>query len=310
MFLSLICFNSMYAQIQPDPDTAVTEEEVAGILRYLSSDALAGRETGTEGAEKAARYIEDQLKSAGVTPFFETYRDSFRIKGRTGYNIVGILRGSDPQLRDQLVVVGAHYDHIGQQQEQAGQGEDKIANGANDNASGTTAVLELAEYFGSKDPKRSMMFVLFAAEEMGLVGAERLAERLKAEGVDIYAMLNIEMIGVPMEGKNYLAYLTGFESSNFADKFNQYAGQQVLGFLPTAQQHGLFKRSDNYPFFKEFNVPAQTLSTFDFENYGFYHHVEDEYERMDPGHMKMLIEALVPGLEKMLNTPDKEIRLK
>lgn len=295
------------SEVNVTPENAVSEEEISEALRYLSSDELEGRETGTAGIEKAAKYIEDVFRNHGVKPFFETYRDSFQVKGVAGYNVVGFVEGTDPELKDEFVIIGAHYDHVGLEEPVDG---DSIANGANDNATGTVAVLELAKYFSDHPPKRSLLFTLFSAEEMGLVGAKELAKRLKKEDIDIYTMFNIEMIGVPMEGREYEAYITGYDASNMAEKFNEYSGAQVLGFLPEAKQYNLFQRSDNYPFYQEFNIPAQTISTFDFQNYPYYHHVEDEFENMNVGHMEELIEAIIPGLAAMANTSEKEIKLK
>ncbi|NJY63164.1 M20/M25/M40 family metallo-hydrolase [Salinimicrobium sp. CDJ15-81-2] len=286
---------------------AILEEELAAALRYLSSDELAGRETGTEGIEKAAQYIEAVFEEHDLQPFFDTYRHNFTIQETQGFNLVGMVEGTDPRLKDEFIIIGAHYDHVGL--EEAAEG-DEIANGANDNASGTTAVLELAKYFAARPPKRSILFTLFSAEEMGLVGAKELAKSLKAKGIDLYTMFNIEMIGVPMEGRAYKAYLTGYDASNMAEKFNEYAGENVVGFLPEAKQYSLFQRSDNYPFYREFKIPAQTISTFDFTNYPYYHHVDDEFELMDTVHMEELIEAIIPGLIKMANTAQKEIKLK
>ncbi|WZL87920.1 M28 family peptidase [Salinimicrobium sp. 3283s] len=286
---------------------AILEEDISSALKYLSSDELQGRSTGTDGIEKAAQYIENVFKEQGVKPFFDTYRDTFEVKGLTGYNLVGLVEGTDPQLKDQYIIVGAHYDHVGHAKPFEG---DSLANGANDNASGTTAVLELAKFFAENPPKRSMLFSLFSAEELGLVGAAELAKEFKAEGIDLYTMFNIEMIGVPMKDRDYLAYLTGYENSNLAEKFNEYSEAKVLGFLPEAKQYSLFQRSDNYPFFKEFNVPAQTISTFDFTNFPYYHHVKDEFEEMDVAHMENLIETIIPGIAGMANSTQKEIKLK
>lgn len=285
---------------------AILEEEVSASLKYLSSDELQGRATGTDGIELAAQYIEEIFKTYGLKPIFDTYRDSFEVKGVTGYNLVGMLEGTDPDLKQEFIIIGAHYDHVGRGEAVEG---DTLANGANDNASGTTAVLELAKFFSERRPKRSILFSLFSAEEMGLVGARELAKRLKAEELDLYTMFNIEMIGVPMNGKDYKVYLTGYEASNLAEKFNEYAGEKVLGFLPEAKQYSLFQRSDNYPFYQEFHVPAQTISTFDFTNYPYYHHVDDEFENMDVAHMKDLIVAVIPGIAGMANTAKKEIKL-
>ena len=298
---------SVYGQNAfPTKEIEISEEKISNRLRYLSSDELGGRKTGTEGIEKAARYLEGIFEENEIEPYFETYRDSFTVEGIAGYNIVGFKEGSDPELKYEVIIIGAHYDHIGTGE---AVGTDSLANGANDNASGITAVLALAEYFADKETKRSMLFTLFSAEEMGLVGAKHLAERLKQEDLDPYVMFNIEMIGIPMENKSYNAYVTGYKLSNLAGKFNEYAGAEVLGFLPQAKEYNLFRRSDNYPFFEQFQIPAQTISTFDFTNYGYYHHVDDEFQEMDIPHMTNLIEAVIPGIARMANTEEKEIQM-
>lgn len=286
---------------------SISEASVRSNMEYLTSNELRGRETGTEGIEKAAIFIEKAFTSAGVKPYFTTFRDSFEIRGKTGYNIVGFLEGNDPSLKNEFVILGAHYDHIGLGKVVDG---DSIANGANDNAAGTVAVLELAKHFGAENSnKRSMLFILFSAEEMGLSGAKHIAARFKKEEIDLYAMINFEMIGVPMKDKDYLAYLTGFEVSNMAAKFNEYAGEKVLGFLPQASQYNLFQRSDNYAFYQEFKIPAQTISTFDFTNYEYYHHVSDEVHFMDIAHMTNLIRKVIPGIKGVTNSADKEIKM-
>lgn len=286
----------------------VSETAVRESMEYLASNELRGRETGTEGIEKAALHIEEVFRTAGIQPYFETYRDSFEVKQRTGYNLVGFLEGNDPELKDEFVILGAHYDHIGTGKMVDG---DSIANGANDNAAGTVAVLEMVKYFGrEKNNKRSILFTLFSAEEMGLEGARHLSGKLKSEGLDLYTMVNFEMIGIPMEGKDHLAYLTGYNNSNMAEKINEYTGEKVIGFLPEAEQYNLFQRSDNFPFYQEFRVPAQTVSTFDFSNYDYYHHVSDEAHRMNFAHMVNLIEKIIPGITEIANTSEKEIKLK
>lgn len=278
-------------------------------LSYLASDELAGRRTGSVGIEKAAQYIETVFQKNGLQPYFKTYRDSFQVKGKTGYNMVGLKEGNDPKLKNELIVLGAHYDHIGIVKESKVIAGDSIANGANDNAAGTVSILALAKYFAEKNTKRSILFVLFSAEEEGLVGAKHIAKRLKKEKADVYTMLNFEMIGVPLVEQNYSAYLTGYNESNFAETFNNYASKKVFGFFPKAKEFKLFQRSDNYPFYQEMKIPAQTLCTFDFSNYEYYHHVDDEAELMDYKHMKNLISDIIPGIEGMANSDTKVIQL-
>lgn len=299
---------SQTASAEKRSETTITaEDSVKSLLRYLASDELSGRETGTEGIDLAASRIEKIFQEHDIEPYFETYRDTFQVEDRIAYNVVGFIEGSDPKLKDEIIIIGAHYDHVGEGKEVNG---DIIANGANDNAAGTVAVVELAKHFAEiKDNKRSLMFMLFSAEEMGLQGSKYAAEKLKKDGIEPYAVLNFEMIGVPMKDKEYLAYVTGYQTSNLAEKFNEYSGEEVLGYLPQAEEYKLFQRSDNYPFYKEFIIPAQTISTFDFTNYDYYHHVSDEAGNLDFAHMKDLIDQVKPGIYKMANTQGKEIKL-
>ncbi|MDT7828161.1 M20/M25/M40 family metallo-hydrolase [Pricia sp. S334] len=276
------------------------------LMNYLASDELQGRDTGSEGIEKAANLIEVMFLKNGIRPYFDGYRDTISTYEKPAYNMVGVVEGNDPELKDEYIVVGAHYDHLGLVEPENG---DNIANGANDNASGTTTVLELARYFGnSKSNKRSIIFALFSAEEKGLVGSKHLAQKLKAQNLDIYTVLNYEMDGVPLVDKDYLMYLTGYEMSNLAEVANSYSDITYAGYLPKAQEFNLFKRSDNYAFHEVFKVPSQTFSTFDFTNFDHYHKVGDEISEMDFGHMANVVNKSIPVIEGIANAPSKEIK--
>lgn len=276
-------------------------------MNILASDEFQGRDTGSEGIEKAAVFLEERLESFGIRPYFETYRDTLSNSKDVAYNIVGVLEGSDPELRDEFILIGAHYDHIGVL---PGKDGDGIANGANDNASGTSTVLELARYFGGDTPpRRSLIFAFFSAEERGLLGSRHLAGILKEQGIDLYTMLNFEMTGVPM-GRPYLMYLTGYDKSNLAEICNRYGGDGLVGFLPTASEYNLFQRSDNYAFYDAFKVPSHTFSTFDFENYAYYHQPGDEASRMDFGHMANLVNRVIPAISGIANADRREITTK
>lgn len=282
-------------------------KEVQSSLEYLASDALEGRNTGSDGIEKAAVYIEKLFKKNNIKPYFETYRDSFNVKEVIGYNIVGYIEGNDPNLKNEFVILGAHYDHIGTAKEVNG---DVIANGANDDASGTVAVLEWAKYFSkTKSNKRSILFTLYSAEEMGLKGSGHLAERLKNENLNLYTMINFEMIGVPRAENEIMAYMSGYEKSNLAKQLNVYGGSEMIGFFPKAKSFNLFMRSDNYPFYEAFKVPAHAISTFDFTNFEYYHHVDDEADKMDFNHMTNFMNKMIPALEGMINASTKEIKI-
>ncbi|SHM23109.1 M20/M25/M40 family metallo-hydrolase [Flavobacterium chilense] len=284
----------------------VKENEVSNFLKYLSSDELEGRETGTKGIEKAAVFLEDFFKKNNIKPYFATYRDTLTNFKAPAFNIVGVLEGTDPILKKEFVVLSAHYDHIGIEKKQQ---PDVIYNGANDDASGVTAVAQMAKYFSeTKSNKRSILFVFFAGEEKGLLGSKSLVQKLKKQNFNLYTQLNIEMIGVPMK-RDYLAYVTGFDKSNMAEKINEYTGKKTIGFLPKEAEYKLFYRSDNYSFYDVFKKPCQSISTFDFENFEFYHHVSDEFKVMDIPHMTSFIQEFLPVVTKIATTPTEEITM-
>ncbi len=285
----------------------VKETDVIETLKYLTSDELEGRDSNSEGIEKAAVYLEDIFKKADIKPYFTTYRDTLT-NFPNSYNVVGYLEGTHPTLKKEFVILGAHYDHIGITEK--GIEGDHINNGANDNASGTTVLTEVAKYLAkAKDNKRSVLIVFFAAEEKGLLGSKHLAKRLKDTKLDIYSMLNFEMVGVPMN-YDFKMFLTGYPKSNMAEKLNGYAGSNLIGMSEGAEKYNLFAASDNYPFYEEFKIPAHTVSAFDFSNFNYYHHPKDEFQIMDTKFMTSVSQEMLPVVIKMINAETKEIKMK
>ncbi|GGG55189.1 M28 family peptidase [Bizionia arctica] len=290
-----------------DKPYVVTSIELKETVEFLASDELKGRATGSVGIENAAVFIENKFKEYNLKPYFETYRDPFMVGDLNAYNMVGFLEGQDAKLKEEVIIIGAHYDHIGYGKIVE---NDSIANGANDNAAGTSSVLAMAKYFSeSKTNSRSIMFVLFSAEEMGLLGSKHLADKLKATDINLYTVLNMEMIGVPFVDRDYVAFVTGYDTSNMATKINEYVGSNLIGFSKVAKQYGLFKASDNYPFYEAFKIPSQTISSCDLSNYNYYHHVDDEADKLDYVHMASLINSFIPAVEMISQTPTKEIVL-
>ena len=304
--LILVALTGFYSFAQTNQSYQIKEENIIETLKYLTSDELEGRDSGSKGIELAANYLENQFIESGIKTYFKTYKDTLSNFEPAAYNVVGLIEGNDPKLKNEFVIIGAHYDHIGRIAAVDG---DDIANGANDNASGTTMVSEVAKYFAkTKSNKRSILVVYFSAEEKGLLGAYSLAVKLKKENFNLYLMLNFEMLGVPMD-KDYEVFITGFKKSNMAQKMNEYAGSNFVGYLPQEFQYRLFNASDNYPIYEKFNVPSQTICTFDFDNFKYYHHVKDEFELMDTKHMTELSNKLLPIVTKMVNAPTQEIKL-
>lgn len=305
MLIILLIFSCKYSVKTELKPITISSSEVKDIVSYLASDDRLGRNTGTNGIEESATYIEKQLKSFGVQPYYNTYRDDFKFGETKAFNVIGFIEGTDDRLKNEVIILGAHYDHIGKSKIVEG---DSIANGANDNAAGTSAVLAMSKYFASKkNNKRSIMIAFFSAEEMGLLGSKHLAKRLKSENLNLYTMVNIEMIGVPFIDRDYEAFVSGYDLSNMAAKMNEYVGSNLIGYSEISNKYSLFKRSDNYPFYEQFKLPCQTISSCDLTNFDFYHHVDDEIDKLDYEFMASLINKMIPAIEKMSNTATKEI---
>ncbi|MBT8272492.1 MAG: M20/M25/M40 family metallo-hydrolase [Bacteroidia bacterium] len=291
-----------------------SESQIRTHVEFLSSDDIQGRATGSNGIERSAHYIASKFKDFGVQPYFNTYRDEFIAKGIEAFNVVGFIEGNDPDLKNEFIIIGAHYDHVGTGKSERGKRSstalDTIANGANDNASGTATVMAIGKHFAqNKTNKRSILLTLFSAEELGLLGSEHLAKRLKKENLDLYTMINFEMTGVPFPDRDYVAFVSGYHLSNMAAKINEYTNSNLIGESVEAKKFDLFKRSDNYPFYEEFGIPCQTISSCDLTNYDYYHHVDDETDKLDYVHMTNLVNQLIPAFEKICNTTTKEIKM-
>ena len=210
----------------------------------------------------------------------------------TGYNIVGLLPGRTKA--DEVLVFSAHYDHMGIIN---GNSKDSIMNGANDDASGTTALLALAEYFAMRgDNERTLLFCAFAGEEFGLVGSRDFIRHIKPE--KIVANINIEMIGIPQYGKNSI-FITGANESYLPKLL--YKGFKAAGVKVKAEPDTdkmLYMRSDNYAF-AQAGVPAHTIMSSDDDD-RCYHKPCDEYDRIDIAHLTKVIRGIAKAAEEII----------
>lgn len=296
LLLALVILSSCSTKTTPldEVQKFIQLEETRDILFTLASDEMKGRESSNGGYQMAADFITNFFDENGIEPFYPGYKDSLQTKEIWSYNVVGRVGSFDNEKP--TILIGAHLDHIGINEENQ---EDPIFNGANDNASGSTAVLQIAKFLATKKWNQNILVALFADEEKGLQGAAHLAERLKQEGVNLSYMVNFEMLGATLTTGENQVYMTGYNLSNMPQKMNVYAPEFVQ-FLPEAKQYNLFKRSDNYSFYKIHNIPAQTLSTFDFKNYEYYHKAGDEAEQLDVTNMNQVITTSAYVLAKML----------
>lgn len=299
--LTMSACGSSRSAAQPDA------QKISQSLDYLTSDDLLGRDTGSEGINLAASYLEQALESYKILPYYSSYRDTLTNIELPAYNVLGYIPGTDAKLKNEFIVLGAHYDHIGITKPVAG---DSIANGANDNASGTAMLLELARNLVGRNPGRGILIAFFSAEERGLLGSIHLANTLKKQGKVPFAMLNFEMVGVPMSDKPYQMYLTGYDKSNLAQLSNSFGGENLIGLLPQAQEYNLFQRSDNYAFYQVFEIPSHTYSTFDFTNYSYYHQPGDHASEMDVNHMTRLVQQMIPVVLGVSSMPATQLQVR
>ena len=182
IFLAATCA-TMFSQTR--------QERLTEHVYYFASDSLYGRAAGSEYAAKAAAYIVNEYESMGLKPFYDDWYMPFNTKGNDYKNVVAVLEGNDPELKNQYIVIGAHYDHLGVK-------KGEIYNGADDNASGSAAVIEIARALSSNRDKlkRTVVIAAFDAEELGLYGSNALADRMLGEdGLDVRLMMSVDMVG-------------------------------------------------------------------------------------------------------------------
>ncbi|MBT7676403.1 MAG: M28 family peptidase [Flavobacteriaceae bacterium] len=271
----------------------ITTKETKEILFALANDDMIGRDSNSGGYFKAASYVIEYFKKYNITSFYEAYRDSLVTDSIVSFNVVGQIGKYTSERK--TILIGAHLDHIGIQDIEG----DNVFNGANDNASGSTAVMQISRFLAQHSWDKNIIIALFADEEKGLKGAHHLANRLKDENVDLTYMINFEMIGTVLTSGENQVYVTGHKISSMADDMNKVSPNFVQ-FLPEAKELNLFRRSDNYAFFKAFNIPAQTISSFDFKNFDFYHKPGDEPERLAIDNMNKIIGTSAYTIAKLL----------
>jgi hypothetical protein len=178
----------------------ITKEDVARHIGVIADDSMGGRNTPSPGLEMTAQYVADQFKKFGLKPGGDngTWLQRYPLakdSSVTAPNTVGVLEGSDPKLKDEYIVFSAHMDHVGFR---SGRGlADSISNGADDNASGTVGIVELAEAFSQPGarPKRSIIFLTVSGEEKGLWGSKYFAEHPPVPVGQLVANINLDMIG-------------------------------------------------------------------------------------------------------------------
>ncbi|HYT49401.1 MAG TPA: M20/M25/M40 family metallo-hydrolase [Pyrinomonadaceae bacterium] len=291
------------------PESTVSEASVHKYMEALASDEMRGRGSATADELRAAQYIASQLKLLKIMPagddgdYLRMVKFQRRQRGNSNAppteavttNVVGIIRGSDPELSKETILLSAHLDHLGVREGMPG---DNIFNGADDDASGVTAVLELAEALAKgPHPKRSVVFALFGSEEIGGYGARYFQEHPPVPVESFVANLEFEMIGRPDAAvAPHTLWLTGYERSDLGAQLAAHGARLVADPHP---EQNFFRRSDNYVLATK-GIIAHTVSSYGLHS--DYHRPSDDLAHIDFAHMTEAIASMVLPVEWLVNT--------
>ena len=302
------------SQLSLDPLDPV-QSRLHDDIAFLSSEALAGRLTGTPGNDSAAVFIARRYhdlaligafngNSCGQDKCENSLYQYFRltpgsvsevdwpIDDKT-QNVAALVLGTDARLRQEFVVVGAHYDHLGRSTVYARDGGDYrfVHPGADDNASGTAAVLELARRFAEHPARRSIWLVNFSAEELGLIGSQVFVERLPVPRDSIVTMVNLDMVG-RLRDDNLI-----FFSGEDRDRFPALV-DSVEQLMPAMHFHHRWQSAgreiSDQASFAHVHIPVLGLFT---DYHADYHRSSDTVQRIN-----------FPGLEKIVEFTERFVR--
>lgn len=201
LFFIPLAFLISCGSLKSDPSASVSKQLLKDV-ETLAQDSFEGRQTGTKGSELARAYLTGRLKEIGLKtiPGMSSFEHKFEFKGRNattpieGKNLVGYIPGKS----DQVIVISAHYDHIGVK-------NNEVFNGADDNASGVAGLLQFAKYFSKNKPNNTLVFAIFDAEEMGLQGAKAFVANPPVPFEKIKLNINMDMISRSDKGELYAA---------------------------------------------------------------------------------------------------------
>lgn len=271
----------------------MTEARLRAHATFLASDELEGRNTGYPGAEKAAKYIVEKINTNGIVPMGDRAESSrlftqkFKADGLWTENVLAAIPGSDPALREQVIVIGAHYDHLGTRRQSHSHrsrkvtSEDTIWNGADDNASGTSVVLEVALALaeGGIRCKRTLLFTFFSGEELGLLGSQWYVDHPVVPVASHRLLLNLDMVGrnpdlaLILQGAN-------LDKHRLRGLLAEAARKAALK-ISTYDLRSVPDVSDHFPF-HERGVPFVFLFSGDHSD---YHRPSDHVDRLAFGKM-------------------------
>lgn len=284
-------------------------DRIRGEMEFMASDSMQGRGSGTHDELVTAVYLASELRAMGIAPMgdkggyiqdvsgeFNFYRQGK--KQWNTHNVIGVIPGRDSKLKDQVVLLTAHMDHIGVGKPVNG---DEIYNGADDDASGCIAVLQLAHNLSrGKPPRHTVIFAFFGSEETGGQGDQYFLEHPPVPLTNIVANLEFEMIGrADPAVKPDQLWLTGYDRSNLGPELARHGAKLVADPHPEQQ---FFQRSDNFALARK-GIVAQTVSSFGLHK--DYHQPSDDVAHVDFAHMEEAIQSMMKPVKWLANSKFK-----
>jgi Zn-dependent M28 family amino/carboxypeptidase len=293
----------------------VTGTELKEWVSFLSSDQMKGRRNGSPEMKQAADWIEKKFLEAGLKPVDTTgnFIQEYSYMAKQGLvnerNVIGFIEGSDPELKNEYIIVSAHFDHIGIKK---GNPVDSVYNGADDNASGTCTIAGIARNIKESGlkPGRSIIFAAFSGEESGMKGSGYFVSNCPVLVQKIYADLNFEMTGHSEGLGKRKYYMTGCSRSNLDNVITEYeknSKYQLIDTLGITEM--LFGASDNISFSRmsvqngiSTGVPSGTFATSTIPEY--LHSVSDEASLFDFENMSEMVEHFTDVVLMLSNSKE------
>jgi hypothetical protein len=293
IFGLLCCISSVFSQVSID--------SLKKDLFFLASDSLEGRYPGTKSMEMATDYLVAKFNDIGLKPISNTFIQEFPLAPFWGRNIIGIIEGNDSVLKDEYIVLGAHYDHLGWDYIVLGvhydhlgwdykNNQKRVYNGADDNASGITALMEVARNIlhNKELLKRSIMIVAFDAEEKGLLGSKYFIKNPLVELEKIKIMLSVDMIGMYSFTKQLT--FSGCASFEGGTDFLKNVKQVDSINIKYLDYSSMWKDRTDTKHFYDNKIPSMYVST---GLTPYYHKYSDDAELIDFVGLSKISEQLV-----------------
>ncbi len=278
-----------------------SEKRMMADIKFMASEEMKGRGIGTPEIDEVAKYIATEFQKAGLKKYdgayYQKFSHRFDDKGNIDlYNVIGVIEGTDPKLKDNPVVISAHYDHLGLGWPDVRKGnEGKIHYGADDNASGVATIMELARAMGKNKPKRSIIFLACTAEEAGLIGSRYFVKNYHENNKgEFFANVNIDTDGSLFDTK--LLVLNANTAREW--KFIFMGTNYTTGVQSEVIEKQL-DASDQMSFIEQ-GIPAIQLFTGPTQN---YHRPSDTYDKIDG---KGLVKVCTVAKEVLLYLADRE----